>query len=80
MIVIAHPAKRRPLPTGLLARLSQGSNKVVSVHIAQENVIALVATTHDLIHRARILQSKFARHDTMFTTPTSSVKRKNGFF
>ena len=38
-------------PVGLLARLGQGPNEVVPVHVVQEDVLTLVPAAHDVIHR-----------------------------
>jgi hypothetical protein len=41
----------RHLPAGFLARFGQNLDKVVPVHVVQENVVPLVATARDTIHR-----------------------------
>ena len=42
------------LPPGLPTRLRHRFDKVVFVHIAKEDVVALVATAHHMIHGARV--------------------------
>ena len=62
MIVVAHQAIGMRLPVGPLAGLSQGLYEVVPIHVIEENVVALIATAHDVIHRSGILNAKLARH------------------
>jgi hypothetical protein len=56
MIVVAHQAIGMRLPAGPLAGLSQGLYEVVPIHVIEENVVALIATAHDVIHRVRDTQ------------------------
>jgi hypothetical protein len=51
------------LPVGLLTPFGQCLDKVVPIHIVEENVIALVATAHHVIHGTRVLDSRSTRHD-----------------
>ncbi len=60
--MIAHQAKGMYLPAGFYAGLGQGFDEVVPVHVVEEDVIPLVATTHDMVNRAGILESQFAGH------------------
>ena len=62
MVMIPHQAKRMNLPVGLKTGLSEGPEEVIPVHVVKEDVVALVATAHDVIHRTRVLQSHLARH------------------
>jgi hypothetical protein len=62
MIVVAHQAIGMRLPAGPLAGLSQRLYEVMPIHVIEENVVALIATAHDVIHRSGILHSKLARH------------------
>ena len=63
MVMVAHQAKGMHLPIRLLTGLGQGLDEVMPVHVVQEDVLALVATAHHVIHGAGILDSHFARHD-----------------
>ncbi len=49
MIMVAHQAIRVHLPIGFLTRLREGLDEVVPVHVVQKDVLALVATAHDVI-------------------------------
>jgi hypothetical protein len=59
----AHQAKGMHQSVGPQTSLGEGPDEVVQVHIVEENVIALVATAHQVIHGPGILHSHFARHD-----------------
>ena len=51
------------------------------VHIVQEDVIALVATAHQVIHGAGILDSHFARHDAKgLAKPNQKVKPESKIY
>jgi hypothetical protein len=54
MKMVAHQAIGMDLPTGLLAGLSQGFEKVLAVHIINENVLPAVTTAHHVVDRARV--------------------------
>jgi hypothetical protein len=49
------------LESGLLARFSQGLEKILPVHIIQKNVFAPVPTAHQMANGANIFHSHFAR-------------------
>src|SRR5437899_97965 len=76
VIMIAHEAIGMNLPPGLFARFGQRLNEVMAVHIAQENIIALIPSAHHMIHRTGKLQSKLARHGARIRSPCSSVKSR----
>ena len=51
------------------------------VHLVQEDVIALVATAHHVIHGAGILHSHFARHDAKgLAKPNQKVKSESQIY
>jgi hypothetical protein len=50
-------------PVGLQTSHGEGLDEVMPVHMVEEEVIALVATPHQVIHGAGILDSHFARRD-----------------
>lgn len=66
VIVVAHQEKRVNLPIGLLAGFSKGLDEVVPLDVAQEDVLALVATTHNVIDGTRILQARPPWHEPRF--------------
>src|SRR5437667_5851868 len=80
MIMVAHQAIRMHLPVGLLARFGQSLDEVVPIHVVQKDVVPLVATTHDVIHRPWILDSKLARHSGAWDQSSLVVKAKAGAF
>ena len=74
MVMVAHQAVGVNLPVRFLARFRQRFEKILSVHIIQENILAPVAPAHDVIHRRRILDSHLAWHqanpfDSCFRRP-----------
>jgi len=62
MIMVGHQAVGMYLPTGLLAGLGQGFNKVLPINVVQKYLLAPVATPHDVIHCAGVLDAQFPRH------------------
>ena len=50
------------LPAGFATNFGYGFEKIVSVNIAQEDVVLLIATAHQVIHGAGILDSNLVRH------------------
>ena len=61
MKVVGHQAIGVELPAGLLARFGQGLEKAEAVMVVVENLFPPIATIHQVIDGARILDSKFAR-------------------
>jgi len=74
--MVEHQAIRMHLPAGLLTGLGQCLDEVVPVDVVQENVVALVPTAHDVIHRSGILNSKLARHGGSMEEAGLMVKTK----
>jgi len=72
-----HQAERVNVPVGLLARLGQGLDEVVSVNV-QEDVLALVSAARYAIHRAGILDSNFTSHDASRIIRAKRVKNESG--
>ena len=64
MIMVPHEAVGMRLPPGFLAGLGQSLEKVVAVHVIQENVISPIASAHDVVHCAGVLHAQLARHGT----------------
>ncbi len=60
--VVAHETIGVHLPTGLLTGLAQGLEEPVPVLIVVEDLLAAVATVHQVVDGSRILHSKLARH------------------
>ena len=63
MKVIGHEAERVHLPIRLGARLAQRLDETLPVGVVFEDRFAAIAPIHDVIDRAGILHSKFARHE-----------------
>jgi len=68
------------LPVGLLARFGQGLDKVVPIHVIQEDVLTLVSTAHDVINRAGVLHSDFARRGESIARIGKQVEGKEAAF
>jgi hypothetical protein len=66
MEVIRHEAIGMHLKTSLLARLGQGLEKIVPIHIIQENLVPAVASAHDMVNGSGVLNSEFAWHGMTF--------------
>src|SRR3954466_483654 len=80
MVMVAHQAKRMDLPIGLLTGLGQRLEEVVPVHIVEEDVVALVAAAHHVIHSPGVLKSKLARHAEDLNPSGQPVKSEAGLF
>jgi hypothetical protein len=75
--VIGHEAIGMNLKTGLLARLGQGLEEILAIHIVQENVVPAVTPAHDMVNGARVLNSELARHGLTITEIQRTVKNQN---
>jgi hypothetical protein len=64
MKMIAHEAIRMDLKAGFLAGLRQSLEEILSIHIVQENVLAAISATHEVVDGPLILHSHFARHSS----------------
>ena len=53
--MIAHQHIRMNLPTGLYTRLLQAGEKQLSIRVLSENHLLVIAPTHHVIHRTRVL-------------------------
>ena len=62
MKMIVHQAIGMHLPAGLGAALAQGFQKKLAVLVILENRLPPISPVHDVINRAGILHSEFARH------------------
>src|SRR5450759_407260 len=62
MKMIAHEAIRVDLKAGFLAGLRQSLEEILSIHIVQENVLAAISATHEVVDGPLKLHSHFARH------------------
>jgi hypothetical protein len=65
VVMVAHQAVGVNLPIRFLARFRQRFEKILPVHILQENSLAPVALAHDVRHRRRILDSHLAWHQAI---------------
>ena len=61
MKVVGHQAIGVELPAGLLARFGQGLEKAEAVMVVVENLFPPIATIHQVIDGAGILDSEFTR-------------------
>ena len=68
------------LPAGPQTGFSQGLYEVVPIDVIQENVVALIATAHEVVHRSGILDSKLARHERLIGATDLIVNLKCGAF
>jgi hypothetical protein len=60
MKIIAHQAIRMHLPAGFSARCAQGPEKISSIQIIAKNFFAPIASAHQVINGALILNSQLA--------------------
>ena len=60
--MVGHQAKGVKLPDRLLAGLPQRGHKQLAIGVIVEDGFAAIAATHDVVNRARILDSQLARH------------------
>jgi len=65
------------LPTGLLAGLRQRLDEIVPVHVVQKDALATVPSSHDRLHRARILDAELARHFIIRVLSRAHVNANN---
>src|SRR5713226_3284176 len=60
--MVAHQAIGVDLPPGLLAGLGEGLEEIVPIHVVQVDLLAAIATAHDMVHRPGILDAHLTRH------------------
>jgi len=60
--MVGHQAKAVNLPDRLLAGLPQRGQKQLAIEVIVEDGFAAIAATHEVVNRARILDSHLARH------------------
>jgi hypothetical protein len=60
--VVGHEAIGMDLKAGFFAGFGKGLEEIVTVHILEENILATIASAHDVIDRAGKLHSIFAWH------------------
>src|SRR5512141_2244888 len=63
--MMAHQTIGMNLPTGLRAGLPQGLQKALPIPVVLKNGLAAVATVHDMVDRATVLDPELARHRSM---------------
>jgi hypothetical protein len=51
------------LETGFLAGFGQGLEKILTIHVIQENRLAPVSPAHDVVDGSGIFNARLARHD-----------------
>ncbi len=75
MVVVGHQAISLHLPTCFQARLSQGLDEIVPVHIIQKDVLAPVPPAHHMIHGTGIFNASLAWHELKVTSPGGLVNQ-----
>ena len=65
------------LPPGSLAGLGQSLEKVVAVHVIQENVVSPIPSAHDVVHCAGVLDAQLVRHGMRTDQGCSGLSRGN---
>lgn len=60
--MISHEAICVKLPAGFLAGFSEGFKEILAIDVVEENVFAAISTTHEMVDRASILDSRLTRH------------------
>ena len=73
MKMIGHEAPGVELPAGLLAGFIEGFQEELAIPVCLENGFATIATVHDVVHRAWVLDSEFSRHADSKAEPGSFV-------
>jgi hypothetical protein len=75
--MIPHQAVGVDWPAGLGAGFGEGLQKATTIRVILKNRLAPVAAIQDVIDRAGIFHSEFARHDGSFVVgPKVSQSRK----
>jgi hypothetical protein len=62
-----------------LAGLGQGLDEIVPVHVIQKDVLTMVATAHDVINCARVLDTEFARHGGSIAINHNNTSQGQGY-
>src|SRR3989442_3884488 len=62
MVMVSHETEGMNLPVGFSASFGKGLQEIVAVHIAEENILALISSAHDMIHCTGKFQSHLAWH------------------
>jgi hypothetical protein len=63
MVMIVHQAVGVDLETGLLAGFGQSLEKILTIHVIQENRLAPVSPAHDVVDGSGIFNARLVRHD-----------------
>jgi hypothetical protein len=77
MKMIRHEDVGVNLPAGLAARLTQRLDEALLIRVVFEDGFAPVPAIHDVVNRARILDSQLAGHAGRVGQTTSDVNIKN---
>jgi hypothetical protein len=81
MEIILHQAKGMHQPVGPQTSFGEGLDEVMPIHVVEEDVIAPVATAHDMVHGDGILDSHFARHGAKgLAQPNPQVKPESRIY
>jgi hypothetical protein len=62
MEVIAHEAPGMELPVGFGAGFGKGVEEKLAILIGEKDVFAMIATVHEVIDRAGVLEPEFSGH------------------
>src|SRR5262245_38673346 len=73
MKMIHHQTIPQYLPTGLAAHLAQRFQETLPVEVILENRLSAVTAVHDMVDRARILDSQLARHTREMVDKTKKL-------
>jgi hypothetical protein len=76
MKMIGHQAIGMRQKAGLLAGLGQGLEKILPVHVVEENWFPAIPAAHDMVDRSGIFNAQLARHGAIFTKPLADVNGK----
>ena len=76
MEVISHQAISMRLPSGFLADFGESLQKILPIHIVQENVFPPVATTHHVVDATGVLDSQFSWQEQVLPSQEAKESKK----
>ena len=71
--VVAHQTIRMHLPIGLLTRLRQRLQKILSINVIHINILPPISPTHDVVDSSRIFHSHLSWHCFVLPHPSLIV-------
>src|SRR5437867_3419256 len=66
------------LPPGFLTRLGEVFEKILPVHVVEENILAAVATVHDVVNGTWVLDTELPWHERINGAFTTSARNSSG--